>query len=285
VFQATLAGSIALKGIGVHSGSLCQVSVLPAEKDSGIIFRRANMPKTSIVEADYKNVSEAIMCTKISGPSGKITFATVEHLMSALYGLGISNAIVETSGEEIPILDGSAEQFVEKIISAKINAQSKKRKALKIQKTIKVEDGKRWSSLSPHNAFIIDIECDYGKNKLKTDPFSFVFSKDEFIKEIAPARTFGFFSDIEFLRKNNLAKGASLENAVVFDENGAPMNENGLRFENEPVRHKVLDIIGDLSLSRHMIIGKFEGFCPSHKMNTQLLKLLFEDAGNFEIAD
>ncbi|MDR3187111.1 MAG: UDP-3-O-acyl-N-acetylglucosamine deacetylase [Holosporaceae bacterium] len=282
MFQATLSAPFFLEGCGVHGDSRCSVSVFPAEEDQGLLLVRADVKKNNFIKASHENIAETTMCTKLSNSHG-VAVGTAEHLLAALSGLGVTNAAIKVSGEEVPILDGSAAPFVREILAVGIKKQAQKRKALKILRWLRVEDGARWSSLSPDDNFSIHISCDFRKNGLETEPASFDFSKDDFAKEIAPARTFGFFADAEFLRKNNLARGATLENTVVFDEKGVPMNESGLRFPDEPMRHKILDIIGDLSLSGYRILGKFEGFCPSHKMNHQILAALFESPDNFAI--
>lgn len=271
-----------MKGRGVHSGDFCSVSVFPAEENHGLLFVRSDIEENSSIEASYKNISETAMCTRLSNSHG-IAINTVEHILAALVGMGVTNAVIKVSGEEIPILDGSADPFVREILAVGVKKQSQKRKILKILKYLRVEDGDRWSSLSSNDHFSIHICCDFKKNGLKTEAASFDYAKNNFSEEIAPARTFGFFAEAEFLRKNNLARGATLENTVVFDENGLPMNESDLRFADEPMRHKILDIIGDLSLSGYQILGKFESFCPSHKMNHQILATLFQNPDNYAI--
>ncbi|MDR1375520.1 MAG: UDP-3-O-acyl-N-acetylglucosamine deacetylase [Holosporaceae bacterium] len=282
MFQATLGAPFFVEGCGVHSGNPCSVSAFPASEDHGLIFVRQDLGENNIIEASYKNIYEIAMCTKLSNAHG-LAVSTVEHLLAAFAGFGIANAILKVSGEEIPILDGSAAPFAHSILSTGIKKQPSKRKVLKVLKYLQVEDDFRWVSLSPDDNFSVHISCDFKKNGLETRPASFDFSKDDFAKEIAPARTFGFLADVEFLRKNNLARGATLENTVVFDEKGLPLNADKLRFPDEPMRHKILDIIGDLSLSGYQILGKFEGFCPSHKMNHQILETLFENPNNFAI--
>jgi UDP-3-O-[3-hydroxymyristoyl] N-acetylglucosamine deacetylase len=291
--QFTLRSPISLDGIGAHCGEICSVSIFPAPEDHGIIYIKSSgesvikspydrklLDSSVVIVADYKNVSDTAMCTNLSNEAGA-RVSVVEHLSAAFYAMGISNAIVEVCGDEIPLMDGSALQFVEKILSAGIQKQSKERRKLKISKTVKVGDDQRWASFSPSDSFEISIECDYSAKKLETKPFFYRLS-DDFIKEIAPARTFGFFSDVEYLRQHKLALGASLENTVVFDNNGAAMNEKGLRYNNEPERHKILDVIGDLSLLQCELIGRYDGFCPGHGINNQLLFELFRKKNCFE---
>jgi UDP-3-O-[3-hydroxymyristoyl] N-acetylglucosamine deacetylase len=210
---------------------------------------------------------------------------TVEHLLATLYGLGISNAVIVLfNGEEIPIMDGSAKAFVAGIRRAKIKEQRAYRKILRILKPVKVGTIEKWASLSPMDRLLINMKCDFSNRGFATlFSFSYDFSADNFTTTIAPARTFGFFEDVELLRKNRLALGASLKNAVVFDASGAVMNKSGLRFADEPVRHKVLDVIGDLSLCGYYIYGQYDGFCSGHQLNNFLLHELFSRKENYEI--
>jgi UDP-3-O-[3-hydroxymyristoyl] N-acetylglucosamine deacetylase len=207
--------------------------------------------------------------------------------MSALYGLGITDADIEVENDEIPILDGSALQFVDAFTSVGMEKLDGNARILQVLKPVKIQDGEKWTSLSPADSFSVNIECDFTAKGLQTSPFSFNFSMEnfaeEFTEEIAPARTFGFFADLEFIRKNNLAAGASLDNTVVFDDRGKAINEEGLRFPDEPLRHKVLDVIGDLSLIESRIIARFDSFCPSHRTNNMILKALFADKNNYKL--
>ncbi len=280
MLQATLKEPFTLKGLGVHSGKECSVTVYPTEEDKGIIFKLKN--SQSIIRGNFANVSDTRMCTQISNTEGQ-SLKTIEHLVATLYGLKISNAFIEVEGEEIPILDGSAKPFASEINKVGVELQSKNRKIIKIIKKVKVTDNEKYEELSSGNSFTFNIKCDFVKKGLLTSEINFDLNKDNFYENIAPARTFGFISDVEILRKNNLALGASLENTVVYDNYGKPMNAEGLRFENESVKHKLLDVIGDLSLSGYWIQGHFSAFCPSHKLNNILLKLLFSNPENYEI--
>lgn len=284
--QATLKDSFSVSGIGVHKGQECTVSVKPAEEDTGIVFYRSNKEENGVkkekIEACYKNVINATMCTQISNEN-KASVKTIEHLMAALYGMKISNAVVEVIGEEIPILDGSSLKFIELINSVGIQEQRKLRKILKVNKTIKVTDGDKFEEFVPYDGFVINSNCDFTAKGLQTDPVVFDFEKNNFATEVAPARTFGFVSEVEYIKKHNLALGASLKNTVVYNDKGIALNDEGLRFENESATHKVLDIIGDLSLSQYWIQGKMNSFCPSHKLNNILLRMLFSTSDNYEI--
>ena len=280
MLQATLKEPFTLKGLGVHSGKECSVTVYPAEEDNGIIFKLKN--SQSVIKGNFSNVSDTRMCTQISNTEGQ-SLKTIEHLVAALYGLKISNAFIEVNGGEIPILDGSAKPFASEINKIGVKQQSKNRKIIKIIKKVKVTDNEKYEELSSGDSFTFNIKCDFVKKGLLTSEINFDLNKDNFYENIAPARTFGFISDVEILRKNSLALGASLENTVVYDNYGKPMNAEGLRFENESVKHKLLDVIGDLSLSGYWIQGHFSAFCPSHKLNNILLKLLFSNPENYEI--
>ena len=280
MLQATLKEPFTLKGLGVHSGKECSVTVYPAEEDNGIIFKLKN--SQSVIKGNFSNVSDTRMCTQISNTEGQ-SLKTIEHLVAALYGLKISNAFIEVNGGEIPILDGSAKPFASEINKIGVKQKSKNRKIIKIIKKVKVTDNEKYEELSSGDSFTFNIKCDFVKKGLLTSEINFDLNKDNFYENIAPARTFGFISDVEILRKNSLALGASLENTVVYDNYGKPMNAEGLRFENESVKHKLLDVIGDLSLSGYWIQGHFSAFCPSHKLNNILLKLLFSNPENYEI--
>ncbi len=275
-----------MNGVGVHRGQECSTTIKPASEDTGIIFFKSDVSNEGAKEekiiASYKNVKNATMCTQISNENGA-SLKTIEHLMAALYGMKISNAVVEVRGEEIPILDGSSLMFVEKIKEVGIQKQSKPRKILKVLKKIKVTDGDKFEEIEPFDDFEINAKCDFEAKGLKTDPVIFNFSKNDFATEIAAARTFGFVSEVEYIKKHNLAQGASLKNTVVYNDKGIPLNDEGLRFENESAKHKVLDIIGDLSLSQYWIQGRMNCFCPSHKLNNILLRMLFASTENYEI--
>lgn len=284
--QTTLRDSFFIDGIGVHRGRDCSVTVKPADEDTGIVFFRSDkgadgFQNEKIIPC-YKNVVNATMCTEISNENGA-SLKTIEHIMAALYGMKISNAIVEVQGEEIPILDGSSLMFIQLINEIGIEKQSKPKKILKVLKKIKVTDGDKFEEIEPFDDFEINAKCDFEAKGLKTDPVVFNFSKNSFESEIAPARTFGFISEVEYIKRNNLALGASLKNTVVYNDNGIPLNDEGLRFENESAKHKVLDIIGDLALSQYWIQGRMNCFCPSHKLNNILLRMLFASTENYEI--
>ncbi|MDR2766206.1 MAG: UDP-3-O-acyl-N-acetylglucosamine deacetylase [Holosporaceae bacterium] len=280
MLQATLKDAVYAEGVGAHSGDFCDITIMPASEDFGVIFVRGDLDEDCYVKANYANIEETPLCTRLSNKTN-FSVSTVEHLLAALYGIGVSNAFVQSNGGEIPMLDGSSIQFVEKVLNVGVKEQSSRRKILKITETVRVEEDSSWVSLSPAESFSINIECDYTKHGLMTSPLSFNFATGDFVKEIAPARTFGFFADAEFLRKNNLARGVSLENALVFGEHGYLINDKKLRFHDEAMRHKILDVIGDLSLSGCLIQGRFDGFRPSHRINHLLLRAVFKSFDNY----
>lgn len=281
--QFTVREPIQIEGIGVHSGKPCKIRIKPAPVDFGIVYTtNENDPKTSVV-ANYANVCDTNMCTRIKNAHGTVV-SVVEHISATFYATGITNAVVVVEdGGEIPFIDGSARAFVEAIEKSGLKEQEKERKMLKIVKEIRVFNGTRCAGLLPSDHFIVKAICDFSEKGLKTKPFTYDSEKDSFATEIAPARTFGFYSDVEYLRKNGLAIGASLENTVVFNENGFPIEGCRLRYENEPVRHKILDAIGDLSLCQCEIVGRYVAFCPGHGINNLLLRELFKDESNYEL--
>jgi UDP-3-O-[3-hydroxymyristoyl] N-acetylglucosamine deacetylase len=280
LLQSTLKSSVTFEGIGIHTGNYCRISVSPAEEDAGIVFLKGK----DKIEATFNNVSATMMCTKLSNVNG-ISITTIEHLSATLYGLGITNALITIENNEIPVLDGSALPFVKAFLSSGTMKQKKKFRVLRVLKPVKIQEGVKWTSLSPADSLTINVECDFSARGLEADHYSFDFSNDDFINEISPARTFGFLADAEFLKENHLALGASLDNTIVFDEKGCSINKDGLRFPNEPIRHKILDIIGDLSLSQCDLRTRFDSFCPSHKMNNTILRALFEKNDNYEILE
>lgn len=280
--QRTLEKAISFSGIGTHSGHICDILLRPAPENNGIVFHRKDI--NEFIDANYKLVSESMMCTKLTN-AADASIMTIEHLCAAFYGLGISNAVVECQSQEIPILDGSSLIFVESIKEQGIKIQNRNQKRLKILKHISVEIHKSRASISPEDSFSINLIADYAHKGLETSHYSFDFAKGDFTKEIAPARTFGFIEDLEFLKNNNLSLGVSLDNVVAFNELGVPINVGGLRFCDEVMRHKALDVIGDFSLSTYEIVGRFDGFCTGHHLNNLLLREIFSDKDNFEIIE
>lgn len=278
MFQATVKSSFSVEGIGVHSNATTKLTIHPAEINTGIIYKFNDEE----ILAKYDNVTDTSMSTKISNSNGT-SIMTIEHLSAALYALGITNAIIDIDNNEMPIMDGSAKIFAEKFLAIGIQKQEAKVKLIKILKPVTVSINDKHVSLLPGDGFTLDVECNFSAKGLKTEREIFEFGKDDFITQIAPARTFGFMDEVEYVRARGLAKGSSLDNTVVFDKNGTPINEGGLRIPNEPARHKLLDAIGDLSLAGGLLQGKYEAYCPGHQLNNLLLRKLFSDNANYEI--
>lgn len=280
--QRTLRHSIHAIGVGLHSGEKIFLTLKPAAVDTGIVFKRVDLDPVISIPASTQYVVDTRLSTSLGINGHQI--ATVEHLLSAFAGLGIDNAIVEVNGQEIPIMDGSAGPFVFLLQSAGIVEQSRAKEFLVVKKQVRVEDGDKWAQLDPFNGFLVSLELDFThpvfkKSNLAAD---LDFSSISYVKEVSRARTFGFVSDYEWLKANNLALGGSLENAIVLDEHKV-INEDGLRYENEFVKHKILDAIGDLYLLGRSLIGKFSGFKSGHFLNNCLLKKLLEDKNAWEI--
>jgi UDP-3-O-[3-hydroxymyristoyl] N-acetylglucosamine deacetylase len=280
--QRSLRQAINAVGVGLHSGEKIFLTLKPAEYNSGIVFKRVDVNPIVTIPASTLYVTDTKLSTTLGANGYHI--ATVEHLLSALAGLGIDNAIIEVSGPEIPIMDGSAGPFVFLLQSAGIVEQDAVKEFLVVKKTIKVIEGDKWSQLEPFNGFMVSLELDFTHPVFKKSNLSasLDFSSISYVKEVARARTFGFMSDYQWLKANNLALGGNLENAIVLDENKV-VNEDGLRYDNEFVKHKILDAIGDLYLLGKSLIGKFSGFKSGHFLNNLLLKKLLADKDAWEI--
>jgi UDP-3-O-[3-hydroxymyristoyl] N-acetylglucosamine deacetylase len=262
--------------------------------DTGIVFRRVDLDPVVEIEANPENVGDTRLSTTLV--KGDIRVSTVEHLLSAFAGLGIDNAYIDLSAAEVPIMDGSAGPFVFLVQSAGIEEQNAPKRFLRIKRTVKVEDGDKWARFDPFDGFKVSFNIDFNhpvfRNRAQTTTVD--FSSTSFVKEVSRARTFGFMKDIEQLRENDLALGGSLDNAIVLDDYRI-LNEDGLRYEDEFVKHKVLDAIGDLYLLGHSLIGAFSGYKSGHALNNRLLRALvadeeawelvtFDDSDNFPIS-
>ena len=281
--QRTLKQEIRATGVGLHTGAKVELTLKPAEINTGILFRRIDL--NPIVEIPAS--CEYVIDTRLSTSLGKdgCYIATVEHLMSALAGIGIDNVIIDVNAAEIPIMDGSSAPFVFLIQAAGIKEQGAIKQFLKIKKKIYVcDDTDKWAMLEPHDGFTMSLELDYEHPVLnKSSLFSKLdFSKTSYAKEVSRARTFGFMADFELLKANNLALGGSLDNAVVLDDFKI-MNEGGLRYEDELVKHKILDAVGDLYLLGKSLLGAFSGFKSGHTLNNALLHALLADASSYEV--
>lgn len=271
--QRTPRKVIQATGVGLHSGEKVLLTLRPAPVNTGIVFRRIDLDPVVEIPATYDNVGETMLCTTLHRNGVKV--ATVEHLLSALAGLGIDNAYVDVDAPEIPIMDGSAAPFVFLIQSAGICEQNALKRFIRILKPIIVKDKEKYVRFLPYNGYKISftIEFDHPVFNDRPQTAQFDFSDTSYVKEVCRARTFGFLSDYEKLRENDLAKGGSLDNAIVVD-NYRVLNEDGLRFESEFVAHKVLDAIGDLYLLGCGLIGAFEGYKSGHELNNRLLREL-----------
>lgn len=283
VKQKTLKSAISCTGVGLHSGEKVSMTLIPAEVGAGITFRRTDVAGEGMeVKAAFNSVCDTRLCTTI-GAQGK-AIGTVEHLMAAFAGAGIDNALIEIGGAEVPVMDGSAAPFLFLISCAGVVEQDAPRKAVRVLKSIKICAGEKVASLRPSEGFSVDFEIDFSSSVVGRQSMSLGLNGGVFKDEIARARTFGFLHEAEALWAAGLAKGASLDNAVVVSGDKI-MNEDGLRFDDECVRHKILDAVGDLYMAGAPILGHYTGYRSSHALNNQLLHALFADAQNYEIVD
>ena len=280
--QRTLSNSIKAFGIGLHSGEPITLKLLPAPPDTGIIFRRVDLDPVVEIKARAENVGDTTMSTSLTWKDVKIS--TVEHLLSAMAGLGIDNAYVEVNAAEIPIMDGSAGPFVFLIQSAGLHEQDAPKKFIRIKEKVRVPFNDAWAQVSPFEGFKVAFTgvWDHPVHKQHGTKASINFNSTSFVKEVSRARTFGFMSDLEALKKNDLVLGASLKNAVAIGDD-AILNEDGLRLDNEMSKHKVLDAIGDLYLLGHNLVGSFEGYKSGHTVNNALLRELLARPETWEV--
>ncbi|WP_095497758.1 UDP-3-O-acyl-N-acetylglucosamine deacetylase [Paraferrimonas haliotis] len=283
IFQRTVQKKVQVTGVGLHSGNKVCLSISPAPVNSGISLIRTDLTPNVTVPANADLVKETTLCTALVNDQG-VKVATVEHLFAALAGLGIDNAIIEVDAPEIPIMDGSASPFVFLLQSAGIKEQKAAKKYIRIKETIRVEDGDKWAEFRPHMGFKVDFAIDFDHPEIARSQQHMVmdFSAGSFVKDVSRARTFGFMRDIEYLRANNLALGGSMENAVVLDEYKV-LNPNGLRFEDEFVKHKILDAFGDLYLAGHAILAEFKAYKTGHALNNQLVRALLANQEAWEL--
>tara|TARA_B100001564_G_scaffold359222_1_gene380210 strand:+ start:2563 stop:3477 length:915 start_codon:yes stop_codon:yes gene_type:complete len=278
--QRTLSSKINASGVGLHTGKKISLTLNPAPVNSGIIFKRTDIKSTPI-KASLENVFDTRLSTSLS--NDKIKISTVEHLLSALAGIGIDNAMIELDGPEVPIMDGSARPFVFMIQSAGIQEQSDLKKFIKIKKTIEVKQGEKWAKIEPFDGFKVAFTIDFDHPAFsETSQSSEIdFSSVSYLSQVSRARTFGFTKDIELLRKSNLALGGSVSNAIVIDDYKV-INEEGVRFQDEFVKHKILDAIGDLYLLGHGLIGSFSAYKSGHHLNNLLLRELVNNLDAWE---
>ncbi|MGD8811991.1 MAG: UDP-3-O-acyl-N-acetylglucosamine deacetylase [Thioalkalispiraceae bacterium] len=279
--QRTLKNVIRATGVGLHTGEKVYLTLRPAAPNTGIIFRRVDLEEPVEIPATPENVGDTTLSTSLIKDGVRIS--TVEHLLSAMAGLGIDNCYIDLNAAEVPIMDGSAGPFVFLIQSAGIEEQNAAKKFIRIKKPVKVEDGDKWVQFKPFDGFKVGFTIDFEHPAFKNEhqKAEVDFSTTSFVKEISRARTFGFMSQIETLRANNLALGGSLDNAVVMDDYRV-LNEDGLRYMDEFVKHKILDSIGDLYLLGHSLIGAFSGYKSGHALNNQLLRSLLAQKDAWE---
>ena len=281
--QKTIKNSILIKGVGLHTGNQVSMKINPANPNTGIVFKRTDLKNNNYIIPGIFNVSDTSFCTTVANEFGA-KISTIEHLMAALFGLGVDNALIEIDSQEVPILDGSAKDFVEKIKLSGIRSSDIPIKIIKIEKKVFVKDGNKTMSIEPNKISLdIDFEIKY-KNKLIGNQRNLVNVYEADLSEIFNSRTFCVYEDIENLKKMNLAKGGSLENALVVKENKV-LNNGGLRNNKEFVNHKILDCIGDLYLSGYKIIGKIVCSQGGHKLTNQLLREVFLNKENFTIVE
>ncbi|MCC5868403.1 MAG: UDP-3-O-acyl-N-acetylglucosamine deacetylase [Gammaproteobacteria bacterium] len=279
--QRTLKTSIRATGVGLHGGQKVYMTLRPAPANTGIVFRRVDLDEPVDVPADARLVAETMLGTTLIRDGARV--ATVEHLMSALAGMRIDNLFIDLGAAEVPIMDGSAAPFVFLIQSAGIEEQNAPRRFVRIKKPVEVGDGDKWARLSPYNGYRINFEIDFQHPVFRRHPqkASVEFSTTTFLREVSRARTFGFMRDIELLRARNLTLGGSMDNAIVLDDYRV-LNEEGLRYNDEFVRHKILDAIGDLYLFGPSLLGEYTGFKSGHELNNQLLLALHAQPDTWE---
>ena len=279
--QKTLKKSITFNGVGLHTGNKVNLRICPSAPNSGIQFKRVDLKLNNIVIPNVYNVTDATLCTTISNESG-VKVSTIEHLMAALYGLGVDNAIIEIDNQEVPILDGSAKSFVERILSTGLELSNQPIKIIKIEKRISIKEENKFIEIENSKASLdIDFEIKYSNSFIGTQRNKInVFQND--LSEIYNSRTFCLYEDIEKLRKMNLAKGGSLENAIVVKGNKV-LNPKGLRNSKEFVNHKILDCMGDLFLSGYRLVGSIKCSQGGHSLTNKLLRQVFKDKDNFSI--
>ena len=279
--QRTLNKPISAAGVGLHTGQRVEMTLRPASEDIGIRFRRLDIHPPQEIQANAHNVTDTKLGTTITQNDASIM--TVEHLLAAFSGLGIDNAYVDIHGPEVPIMDGSAASFILLVELAGIKEQKAPKKFLRIKKNVRVEENGKFAEFKPYNGYRLNfqIEFEHPMIQNKLTEFTFDFSTLNFLDQISRARTFGFLKEIETLRANNLALGGSLDNAIVLDDYRI-LNQDGLRFDDELVRHKILDAIGDLYLMGHILVGEFNGFKSGHELNNKLIRKLYADETAWE---
>jgi len=280
--QKTINSKVSCNGVGLHSGVNATITLIPAPIDNGIVFRRTDIgDEKGIVKANYKNVTETNLGTTITNEFGT-KVSTIEHLMAAIWGCGIDNLFVDISAPELPIMDGSSEPFVFLLECAGINVQDKPRRLIEVLKTVKVQDKDKMIEVSPAADFSINLHIDFDHKHVQKQSFDYKSTYSSFKNDICRARTFGFKHEIEQLYKMGLAKGGSLSNAILIGDDGV-INEEGLRYPDELVKHKTLDFIGDIYLAGYYILGQFNGFKTGHGINNKILHALLSDETSWRL--
>jgi len=280
--QKTLQTSVSCQGVGLHSGDKITMTLCPADSDSGITFIRTDLDgQDNVIPAAFDNVADTRLCTVIANEAGA-SVGTIEHVMSALRAMNIDNVTIEIDGGEVPIMDGSALPFVEMITEAGIETQAAPLRSIKILREVRYEEDGKWVSLKPSDVACFEGVIDFAQPVIGQQKYSLSLLNGNFLHDIASARTFCFEKEVEAMRAAGLARGGSLDNAIVLTDTSV-INEDGLRYDNEFIRHKLLDAIGDLYLAGAPIIGAYESYKAGHYMNNQLLHALFSDPDNYEI--
>ena len=283
IYQKTLSENVTFKGIGLHSGKSSTITVMPGKENEGIKFKRVDLNKNNIISANFKNVSSARLCTTLQNDFG-VKVSTVEHLLAAFYIAGIDNAIVEIDNEEVPIMDGSSKDFLKVFEKINIFNQKKYRQYLVVSKKVELIDGNRKISIEPNNSSLeVDFQLDY-KNKIIGKQKNVIDFQTDNLSEVISSRTFCLFEDIEKIKKFGLAKGGSLENALVVD-NDKVLNKEGLRNDKEFVNHKILDLAGDFLLSGYRVIGKVNCYHGGHELTNLFLRKLLKEKSSFKIVE
>ncbi|MGB2832899.1 MAG: UDP-3-O-acyl-N-acetylglucosamine deacetylase [Methylotenera sp.] len=279
--QRTLKKAISATGVGLHNGEKVTLTLRPAAADTGIVFKRVDLPQPNEIVATAQAVHDTRLCSALEANGARV--ATVEHLMSALAGLGIDNVYIDVNAAEIPIMDGSAGPFVFLLQEAGIAEQAAAKKFIRIKKAVEVKEGDKWVRFEPYHGFKIDFTIAFNHPVFEQSgcQVKIDFAAESYIKEISRARTFGFMHEVEYLRSNGLAQGGSLDNAIVLDEYRV-INTDGLRYDDEFAKHKVLDAIGDLYMLGHPILGAFYAYKSGHAMNNQLIRALMQDKTAWE---
>lgn len=280
--QKTIQTSISCQGVGLHSGDKITMTLCPAQSDSGIAFIRTDLDgQDNVIAAAFDNVADTRLCTVIANEAGA-SVGTIEHVMSALRAMNIDNVTIKIDGGEVPIMDGSALPFVEMITEAGIEIQATPLRSIKILREVRYEEDGKWVSLKPSDVASFEGVIDFAQPVIGQQKYSLSLLNGNFLHDIASARTFCFEKEVEAMRAAGLARGGSLDNAIVLTDTSV-INEDGLRYDNEFIRHKLLDAIGDLYLAGAPIIGAYESYKAGHYMNNQLLHALFADPDNYEI--